>query len=110
MTIAYAWTVQHDYAAIVLMNPPVASKPVELLATVAATSRERSRRGIRRAPRHPTNSSRHNPVVCMMTQQGKPGARPTVATVGRRVLRLLPHRITDVSPGAETPTIRVNAL
>jgi hypothetical protein len=32
--IAYGLTDQHDYAAIVLMNPPVASKPLELSATV----------------------------------------------------------------------------
>ncbi|MEJ7637729.1 MAG: hypothetical protein WKF75_06995, partial [Singulisphaera sp.] len=34
VSIGYGWTDQHDYAAIVLVNPPVASKPLELSAIV----------------------------------------------------------------------------
>ena len=34
LIIGYAWVDQHDYAAIVLVNPPKDSKPLELSATV----------------------------------------------------------------------------
>ena len=50
--IAQGWTDQHDYAAIVLMPPPVASKPLELSATV-----------VRDKPRK----------VTILDSEGKPG-------------------------------------
>jgi RNA polymerase sigma factor (sigma-70 family) len=58
LTIAYGSAVQNDYAAIVLVNPPVGSKPLELTATL-----------VRDRPRQVTFlDPEGNPVVGVDTQ------------------------------------------